>query len=314
MKYLIVGTGGVGGSIAGFLARAGKEVECIARGAHLEAIRQNGLIVHSDLLNETIKVKVPAYSVDEYAQMFRLHPETPRPDVIIIAVKGYSLEEMAPSIDLVAKPSTVCIPILDGYGVGPRLQNLVNNAVILDGCIYIVGYIEEPGCIRQMGKGFNLIFGARTEQRVPAARLEQVAMDLRMGNIDVTVSDDINRDTFIKWGFISAMSCTGSYYNCTMGPIQVPGPERQLFTGLCRESYELGMRLGIRMPADYMIHNLSVIDHLNPEVTASMQRDISQNHISEIDGQLFAVAELGRKIGLEMPFYAKVCEKFKDLR
>lgn len=39
-KFLIIGTGGVGGSIAGFLALAGKDVTCIARGKHLEAIRE----------------------------------------------------------------------------------------------------------------------------------------------------------------------------------------------------------------------------------------------------------------------------------
>ena len=49
MKYLIAGTGGVGGSIAGFLSLAGKDVTCIARGAHLQAIRTNGLKLKSDL-------------------------------------------------------------------------------------------------------------------------------------------------------------------------------------------------------------------------------------------------------------------------
>ena len=49
MKYLIAGTGGVGGSIAAFLSLAGKYVTCIARGEHLAAIREHGLRLHSDL-------------------------------------------------------------------------------------------------------------------------------------------------------------------------------------------------------------------------------------------------------------------------
>lgn len=314
MKYLIVGTGGVGGALAGFLSKAGREVECIARGAHLEAIRKDGLIVHSDLMNEDIVARVPAYSVEEYAELLKQRSVEERPDVVIVSVKGYSLEEMAPMIDMVSKPNGVCIPILNGYGVGPKLQSLCQHALILDGLIYIVSYIQEPGHIRQMGRVFNLIYGARPEQRVPASRLEQIAMDLRQAAIKVEVSDDINRDTFIKWGFISAMSCTGAYFDCPMGPIQQPGEERQLFTALCRESYALGLKLGIRMPADYMIHNLSMIDHSHPNSTASMQRDIQQHHQSEIDGQLFAVADLGKKMGVDMPTYEKVCEKFKNLR
>ena len=53
MNYLVIGTGGVGGSIAGFLALAGREVTCIARGKHLEAIRKQGLHLKSDLKGDT---------------------------------------------------------------------------------------------------------------------------------------------------------------------------------------------------------------------------------------------------------------------
>lgn len=59
-KYLIVGTGGVGGSIAGFLALAGKDVTCIARGKHLEAIREKGLHLRSDLKVITFYLYKPA--------------------------------------------------------------------------------------------------------------------------------------------------------------------------------------------------------------------------------------------------------------
>ena len=66
LKYLIAGTGGVGGSIAAFLALAGKDVTCIARGGHLAALRENGLKLHSDLKGEHT-LDVPAYTAEEYA-------------------------------------------------------------------------------------------------------------------------------------------------------------------------------------------------------------------------------------------------------
>lgn len=65
MKYLIAGTGGVGGSIAGFLSLAGKEVTCIARGAHLEAIQTNGLKLKSDLKGEH-SLRVSACAAEAY--------------------------------------------------------------------------------------------------------------------------------------------------------------------------------------------------------------------------------------------------------
>ena len=68
LKYLIAGTGGVGGSIAAFLALAGKDVTCIARGGHLAALRENGLKLHSDLKGEHT-LDVPAYTAEEYAAL-----------------------------------------------------------------------------------------------------------------------------------------------------------------------------------------------------------------------------------------------------
>lgn len=314
MRYLVIGTGGVGGCIAGFLLNAGREVVCIARGEHLEVMRSKGLTLESDILDRTVTYPVEAYSAQEYLEKCRKMTDDERPDVIIVSVKGYSLEEVAPLIDAAAKINTLVIPILNVFGTGPRLQQLTHEVTVLDGCIYIVGYKTAPGCIRQQGNVFNIVFGARTLQRIPAAKLEQVAADLRRTGIDVQVSDDINRDTFIKWGFISAMACTGAYHNCTMGALQKQGPERQTFCGLSRESYAVGVKLGIHMPADYLLNNLSLIDGLNPNTTSSMQKDISAQHKSEIRSQLFELAELGHRLGVDVPTYDTVCEHFKSLK
>lgn len=76
-KFLIIGTGGVGGSIAGFLALAGKDVTCIARGKHLKAIREKGLHLKSDLKGEHY-LSVKACTAEEYNE---------QADVIFVCVK-----------------------------------------------------------------------------------------------------------------------------------------------------------------------------------------------------------------------------------
>ncbi|MDE5882680.1 MAG: ketopantoate reductase family protein, partial [Muribaculaceae bacterium] len=77
LKYLIVGTGGVGGSIAAFLTLAGKNVSCIARGESLKAIKQRGMIFHSDMKGDYPHLPVKAYSEEEY---------TDKADVIFVTV------------------------------------------------------------------------------------------------------------------------------------------------------------------------------------------------------------------------------------
>ena len=162
MKYLIAGTGGVGGSIAAFLALAGKDVVCIARGEHLAALRERGLQLHSDLKGEHT-LPIPAYTAEEY---------TGKADVIFVCVKGYSVDSITELIKRAAHKETVVIPILNVYGTGSRIQRLVPGVTVLDGCIYIVGFVSGKGEITQMGKIFRLVYGAHKGTSVPRGTLE----------------------------------------------------------------------------------------------------------------------------------------------
>lgn len=302
MNYLIIGTGGVGGSIAAFLTLAGKDVTCIARGEHLAAIREHGLRLHSDLKGEHT-LQIPAYTAEEY---------TGKADVIFVCVKGYSIDEsIAELIRRTAMPETIVIPILNVYGTGPRIQRLVPEVTVLDGCIYIVGFVSGKGEITQMGKIFRLVYGAHKGTVVSRETLEAVQRDLQESGIKAEISDDINRDTFVKWSFISAMAVTGAYYDVPMGEVQKPGEVRDTFIGLSRESAELGHKLGIDIPADLVEYNLKVIDKLDPQSTASMQKDIARGHESEVQGLLFDLIEAAEAHGVDIPTYRMVARKFQ---
>ena len=301
MNYLIAGTGGVGGNIAAFLTLAGKDVTCIARGEHLTAIRQNGLKLHSDLKGEHT-LHIPACTAEEYQG---------KADVIFVCVKGYSVDSITDLIRRAAKPDTVVIPILNVYGTGPRIQRLVPGVTVLDGCIYIVGFVSGKGEITQMGKIFRLVYGAHKGTDVSRDTLLAVKRDLEESGIKADLSDDINRDTFVKWSFISAMAVTGAYYDVPMGEVQKPGEIRDTFIGLSRESNELGRRLGIDLPTDLVEYNLKVIDKLDPHSTASMQKDLARGHESEVQGLLFDLIDAAEAHGVNIPTYRRVAEKFK---
>ena len=301
MKYLIAGTGGVGGSIAGFLSLAGKDVTCIARGAHLEAIQANGLKLKSDLKGEH-SLPVKACTAEAYNE---------KADVIFVCVKGYSVDSIINLIKRAAHKDTIVIPILNVYGTGPRIQKLVPGVTVLDGCIYIVGFVSDVGEITQMGKIFRLVYGAHKSTMVAPGVLESIQHDLEESGIKAEISPDINRDTFIKWSFISAMAVTGAYHNVPMGEVQHPGKVRDTFIGLSTESAALGRKLGIDFPEDVVTYNLKVVDKLAPESTASMQKDIEKGHDSEIQGLLFDMIAAAEAQGIDIPTYREVARKFK---
>lgn len=302
MKYLIAGTGGVGGSMAGFLSLAGKDVTCIARGAHLQAIKEHGLTLKSDLKG-THTLQVDACTAEEFDG---------KADVIFVCVKGYSVDSITDLIKRASHRDTIVIPILNVYGTGPRIQRLVPGVTVLDGCIYIVGFVSGEGEITQMGTIFRLVYGAHKGTLVPAGRMEKVQQDLQESGIKAEISPDINRDTFVKWSFISAMAVTGAYFDVPMGEVQKPGKVRDTFIGLSTESATLGHKLGIEFPEDPVTYNLKVIDKLAPESTASMQKDMARGHESEVQGLLFDMITAAKEQGIDVPTYRLVAKKFAN--
>ena len=99
MKYLIYGAGGIGGCLAAFLAQGGKDVSLIARGAHLEAIQKNGLVLETG--RGAFAVPVRACEQEQV---------TDKPDVIFVCVKGYSLEGTLPTLKRLSDGHTIVMP------------------------------------------------------------------------------------------------------------------------------------------------------------------------------------------------------------
>ena len=104
MKYVVIGAGGTGGCLGGFLAEHGHDVTLIARNRHLEEIRRNGLILKSCSLGERQIRSVKACTMEEYSDT---------PDVVFVCVKFYSLEETIPFLQRIASENTLVIPIIN---------------------------------------------------------------------------------------------------------------------------------------------------------------------------------------------------------
>ena len=300
MKYLIIGAGGTGGAVSAYMMKAGKDVTVIARGAHLDAMKKNGLRVIRPEDEFTVE-DVKACTMDEYDDT---------PDVILVCVKGYSVSEVIPFIKRVAGPDTVVIPILNIYGTGAAMQLYLPELLVTDGCIYIASEIMEPGVILMKGYILRVIFGVR-EPDEDRPVLRQIEQDLNDSEILGVLSDNIRRDALLKFSYVSAQSTCGTYYNVPTGPIQQPGEIRDCFVELVREINVLANAMGIFFEENIVERNLKILADITPDMTTSMQRDIYAGKASEIDGQIYEVVRLAEKYGVELPMYEKIASELK---
>lgn len=302
MKYAIIGAGGTGGILGFYMTKAGKDVTLIARGRHLAAMQESGLAVEKmwDGTTETIPVK--AADMDHYSE---------RPDVILVCVKGYSLEDTIPFIQSVANPSTIVIPVLNIYGTGAKMQEKLPNLLVTDGCIYVSANIKEPGVLSQHGKILRVVYGVREKEEYDP-RLEEIKQDFDASGIDGVLSENIRRDALEKFSYVSPIGAAGLYYHATAADFQREGEEREAFKTMIREITALAEAMGVPFERDMVEVNLKILSTLASEATTSMQRDVMDGKSSEIDGLVYEVVCMGERYHVPVPMYEKVAEKLKE--
>ncbi|MFR7973211.1 MAG: ketopantoate reductase family protein [Lacrimispora saccharolytica] len=298
MKYVVIGAGGTGGCLGGFLAEHGHDVTLIARNRHLEEIRRNGLILKSCSLGERQIRSVKACTMEEYSDT---------PDVVFVCVKFYSLEETISFLQRIASENTLVIPILNIFGTGGILERSCPAPVILDGCIYIYSMIEAPGIVVQPRPIFRVFFGYRKGQphrlEALASRVEQ---DLKETGIDAHFTDEIQKEALTKFSYVSPIGAAGIYLNQTGGAFKRPGEAQELFLTLVHEIETLGHAMGIVFDEDLGERNLKILEDLDDDSTTSMQRDVQNGGPSEMDGLVHRIVRLADEYGLELPAYRKI--------
>ena len=313
MKYAIIGAGGTGGILGFYMTKADRDVTLIARGRHLAAMQEKGLAVEKMWDGTTEIIPVKAMDMEHYDE---------QPDVVLVCVKGYSLEDTIPFIQRVAKPSTIVIPVLNIYGTGAKMQEQLPKLLVTDGCIYVSAHIKEPGVLIQHGKILRVVYGVRnmSTQKVNIKRaheemldaLKNIKKDFDDSGIDGVLSENIQRDALEKFSYVSPIGAAGLYYHATAADFQREGKQREAFKTMIREIAALAEAMGVPFERDMVEVNLKILSSLAPEATTSMQRDVMEGKDSEIDGLVYGVVRMGERYHVPVPMYAKVAEKLRE--
>lgn len=313
MKYAIIGAGGTGGILGFYMTKADRDVTLIARGRHLAAMQEKGLAVEKMWDGTTEIIPVKAMDMEHYEE---------QPDVVLVCVKGYSLEDTIPFIQRVAKPSTIVIPVLNIYGTGAKMQEQLPKLLVTDGCIYVSANIKEPGVLIQHGRILRVVYGVRnmSTQKVNIKRaheemldaLKNIKKDFDDSGIDGVLSENIQRDALEKFSYVSPIGAAGLFYHATAADFQREGKQREAFKTMIREIAALAEAMGVPFERDMVEVNLKILSSLAPEATTSMQRDVMEGKDSEIDGLVYEVVRMGERYHVPVPMYAKVAEKLRE--
>ncbi|MCI0520300.1 MAG: 2-dehydropantoate 2-reductase [Chloroflexi bacterium] len=289
MKIVVLGTGGVGGYYGGLLARQGLEVTFVARRAHLEALRRNGLQVKS--VHGDFHVQ-PVHATDQPAEAGVV-------DLALVCVKAYDTDEAARALQPCLGEESVVVSLQNGIDAGERIGAIVGMERILGGATYISSAVEAPGVIRQFSQFRRIVLGEFNGETTP--RLQSVFAALNASGATVEMTADILKVLWTKFLFISAASSLGALTRLPMGDYRNVPEARALLIQIMREVEALAHAQGIRLDQDVVAGTLAFIDSSPPHIRPSMQLDVETGHRSELEAIIGVIGRKGRSLGVPTP-------------
>ena len=286
MKIMVVGAGGVGGYLGARFIRAGEnDVTLIARGAHLEAIQTRGLHIIDQLEEYTVH---PAYALEDPAGLGIQ-------DLILLTLKATDLEAGLEAIRSNVSDQTVILPLLNGVEYRPRILKHYPRADALEGCIYILSNIVEPGVIRKKGEIFRLCWGKENFDPDNYAQILKL-FDRSLPRHKPTA--DIAYEQWRKFLFISPMAALTSLYKVPMD--QVYREHRTQLRRLLEEITALARAKGISLGEKEIEATLAQASKVLPGAKTSMQLDLERGKPAEIEALVGYVVKEGKRLGVDV--------------
>ena len=289
MRIAVIGTGGIGAPYGASLAKAGADVTFVARGAHLAALRENGLRVEGDRGETHIR---PAQATDDIAGIGTV-------DFVLSCVKLWDVEQAAEQIRPIVGPHTAVIPLQNGIDAAERMIRILGDEPVMGGMAFVTGTIVAPGVVRQTGTYQQMTFGeldGRVSER--GQRLRDLC---EAAGFEGVLSSDIMVPVWQKFLLLVPLSGLNALTRLPLGKWREDADLVDLYEAALHETVAVGLAEGVRLPPDSVDKTLAMMRSMPSHHTTSMGNDLLRGNRLELPWFAGKVAELGRRHGIPTP-------------
>ena len=302
-KIAVIGIGGVGGYVAGMLAKAYPHVTMVARGARGESIRENGLVLHSDYKGEIVAKPERVVPVREMGQQ----------DYIFICVKKYSLEDVCENIRDMVTDDTVIIPVMNGVDPGEKIRSLIGRGTVVDSLIYTVAFANADFSISQQDTFTWLCIGIKNADQGQKEKVAQVAEILKGADIDYKDDGDIEVEIWRKYILNCAFNVMTAFYDNTIGELRRDPVKAQQYETLVWEAASVGRAKGVALTDEHIQEVIHKFRHVHADnATSSLQRDFQickkQTELETFSGYIVQEA---KRLGVSIPLSEEMYQGLK---
>jgi 2-dehydropantoate 2-reductase len=298
MRIVVMGSGGTGGYFGAKLARAGEDVTFVARGAHLEAIRAQGLRVRSAIDGEWV-VRAPA--VERLAGL-------PPADLVLFCVKSFDTDSAGEAIKPVVGPDTGVLPVQNGVDNEERLERILGPGHVMGGVAQVLATIEAPGVVSHRFLG-RIVFGEM--DGLPSERARAFLQACERAGIPAQISASMLRALWEKYVFIAAHAGMTAVTRSPAGVVRAVPETRAMYRLILGEMVALGNAAGAGLDAGLVDTAMGMLDSLGAGFTSSLHHDLAEGKRLELEALHGHAVRLGERHGIPTPMLFAVYAALK---
>ena len=309
MKHIVVvGLGGVGGYF-GFKINQFNEtanqftISFIARDQTYNIVKTNGLTLLSpEHPNSITKPNHLLQSVSEIND----------PDLVLICVKEYDLENVCKQLKQIITDKTILLPMMNGADIYDRIRKIIPDNTILPACVYVASHIREKGIVEHKGKAGKLIFG-----KDPAnlfTDIDWIIGLMKNSQIDFDFKDNSFTDIWTKFIFVSSFGLVTAKYNSSIGTVCADEIQKLEATEIMKEVKLIADKKGINLPDDIIEKTFEKAMTFPPATPTSLQLDINvKKGNSELELFAGAIINYGKDLNIKTPFTEKIYSELMEI-
>ncbi|MBO6213411.1 2-dehydropantoate 2-reductase [Algoriella sp.] len=307
-QITIVGLGGVGGYF-GFKINQFNEkdnefsVSFVARNETYTIVKENGLTLLSPEHTE---------SVTKPTAVYQTISEINNPDLILICVKEYDLENVCKQLQHVITENTILLPLMNGADIYDRIRKIIPNNTILPSCVYVASHIKAKGVVEHKGKAGKIIIGK--DPNHPSENVDWIINLLQNSKIDFDFKDNSFVDIWTKFIFIASFGLVTAKHNSSIGTVCTDEIQKQEATNIMVELKSIADKKGIILEDNIIQNTFDKAITFPFNTPTSLQLDInSKKENNELELFAGAIINYGKEVNIATPFTDKIYSELKSI-
>ena len=306
-NIVVIGLGGVGGYF-GFKINQynegvnGFHISFVARNQTHDIVSKNGL---------TLLSPEHPNSITKPNEIIQNISEIKNPDLVLICVKEYDLENVCNQLKNVLSPETILLPLMNGVDIYDRVRKIITTNTILPACVYVASHIKEKGIVEHKGKAGKMIFGKDPENE--DKNVDWIIQLMKDSGIGFDFKENAFPDIWTKFIFVASFGLVTAKYNSSIGTVCIEETQKQEATEIMKEVKAIADKKAIGLPHDIIEKAFEKAATFSPDTPTSLQLDINvKQQNNELELFAGAIIHYGKTLGIETPFTQKIQQEITN--